>query len=49
MDKNRASVTMITPPEALSLKVVLLSIKTTDIVSGGAWGRRPHTLNQHCW
>ena len=22
----------------------LLSIKTTDMVSGGAWGRRPHTF-----
>ncbi len=23
-----------------------LSLKTTDIVSGGAWGRRPHTLSE---
>jgi hypothetical protein len=26
--------------------VALLSIKTTDIVSGGVWGRRPHTLSE---
>ena len=23
-----------------------LSLKTTDIVSGGAWGRRPHTFSE---
>jgi len=24
----------------------LLLAKTADIVSGGAWGRRPHTLSE---
>ena len=28
------------------VKSVYLSLKTTDIVSGGAWGRRPHTLSE---
>jgi hypothetical protein len=23
--------------------------KTTDIVSGGAWGRRPHTFGEATW
>ena len=27
-------------------KVILLSSKTTDIVSGGVWGRRPHTFSE---
>ena len=25
---------------------ILLAVKTTDIVSGGAWGRRPHTISE---
>jgi hypothetical protein len=27
-------------------EAVLLSIKTTDIVRGGVWGRRPYTLSE---
>ena len=28
------------------LGIFLLFIKTTDIVSGGVWGRRPHTFSE---
>ncbi len=27
-------------------ETVYLSVKITDIVSGGVWGRRPHTLSE---
>jgi hypothetical protein len=30
----------------LWIKPDLLLDKTADIVSGGAWGRRPHTLSE---
>ena len=34
-----------TKMDFLSEKFLLL-VKTADIVSGGAWGRRPHTLSE---
>jgi hypothetical protein len=32
--------------EGIRHMLVYLSVKTTDIVSGGMWGRRPHTLSE---
>jgi hypothetical protein len=31
---------------SLHINSIYLSLKTTDIVSGGAWGRRPHTFSE---